>query len=305
MELQNLTKVGFRCYTKDKTNVGFADIEKINLKVGDKVIVKYKNNNIDLGLITYISKCEKEPKKTIKNIEDYPIIERLAQDKEIAEAQKNREFCKDALKKCYDLIKKHKLPMFLLDAHYTLDKSKLTFYFSAANRVDFRELVKDLAHIFRTRIELFQVGVRDEAKRLSGLGICGMEICCSRFLYDFNSVTIKMAKNQNLNLTPTKISGICGRLLCCLNYENDFYIEQLKKFPPQFCQFKINDNIGKIINFNVLTMTVSYNINDGYTKEMPLDEFMKNFGNTLIYTDILQQSEDELINEELKKLEEE
>ncbi|MBO5140749.1 MAG: hypothetical protein J6B76_08890, partial [Peptococcaceae bacterium] len=135
---------------------------------------------------------------------------------------------KEAFQVCLEKIENHQLPMKLIDVEYTFDNSKIVFFFTADGRVDFRELVKDLATVFRTRIELRQIGVRDEAKMLGGIGFCGRPLCCHTFLGDFAPVSIKMAKEQNLSLNPSKISGICGRLLCCLKYENDVYVENRK-----------------------------------------------------------------------------
>ncbi len=299
-----MKKIGFRCYYRDKTNFAVLQSNSIEIKLNDWVLIKFKGNTIDIGKIVYLPNCDSASSCKHEDVQsDMPVIIKHAEDSDIKQKESAYSFCKDALSKCYEQIKKHKLPMFLLDAHLTLDKSRLTFFFSANGRIDFRDLVKDLAQIFKTRIELFQVGVRDESKRIGGIGICGRSVCCSSFLYDFTSVTIKMAKNQNLNLTPTKISGICGRLLCCLSYENEYYIEQLKKFPPQNCMFKVNENTGKIINFNVITSTITYAINNGYTKELPLDEFLKNYGNTLIYSKHYEKHDDEHISQELKELE--
>ena len=151
-----------------------------------------------------------------------PVI-RLADGVDVRRMRQNRADEKATFELCEKRIAAHKLQMKLVDAEYTLDRSKLVFYFTADNRVDFRELVKDLASVFRTRIELRQIGVRDEAKMLGGLGVCGRPLCCSTFLGGFQPVSIKMAKEQNLSLNPTKISGICGRLLCCLKYESEMY----------------------------------------------------------------------------------
>lgn len=148
---------------------------------------------------------------------------RIATEEDLAEMKANRDKENEARDICLEKIKKHNLPMKLVDVEYTFDASKIVFYFTAEGRVDFRELVKDLAAVFRTRIELRQIGVRDEAKILGGLGSCGRELCCATFLGDFEPVSIKMAKEQNLSLNPTKISGICGRLMCCLNYEKACY----------------------------------------------------------------------------------
>lgn len=148
---------------------------------------------------------------------------RIATEKDLQDLEENRAKENWAAEICLEKIKKHGLPMHLVDVEYSFDASKIVFYFTADGRVDFRELVKDLASVFRTRIELRQIGVRDEAKFLGGLGSCGRELCCATFLGDFEPVSIRMAKEQNLSLNPSKISGICGRLMCCLNYEKVCY----------------------------------------------------------------------------------
>ncbi len=173
----------------------------------------------------------------IKDVPESEIVQplqnviRIATEEDVRTLETNIEKQKEAYEKCLQKIEKHELDMKLVDAEYTFDGTKLIFYFTSDGRVDFRELVKDLAVLFKTRIELRQIAVRDETKMLGGLGPCGNEICCKRFLGDFASVSIKMAKEQNLSLNPTKISGLCGRLICCLNYEKDFYEEMNKKLP--------------------------------------------------------------------------
>ena len=156
---------------------------------------------------------------------------RVASEEELKVVEQNRKKEKDAFVICEEKIANHKLDMKLVDVECTFDNNKLLFYFTSENRVDFRELVKDLASVFRTRIELRQIGVRDEAKMLGGLGICGRPFCCKTFLGEFQPVSIKMAKEQGLSLNPTKISGTCGRLMCCLKYEQDCYEELLKVTP--------------------------------------------------------------------------
>ena len=171
-------------------------------------------------------------------VEDDKIVQplkklvRIATDADRKTMEQNLQFEKDAFRVCEEKIQKHKLEMKLVSVEYTFDRSKILFYFSADGRVDFRELVKDLAGVFRTRIELRQIGVRDEAKMIGGLGICGRPLCCSAFLESFQPVSINMAKDQGLSLNPTKISGTCGRLMCCLKYENDAYQDLLKQTPP-------------------------------------------------------------------------
>ena len=171
-------------------------------------------------------------------VEDDKIIQplkklvRIATPVDTKTMEQNLQFEKDAFRTCEEKIQKHKLDMKLVSVEYTFDRSKILFYFSADGRVDFRELVKDLAGVFRTRIELRQIGVRDEAKMIGGLGICGRPLCCSSFLESFQPVSINMAKDQGLSLNPTKISGTCGRLMCCLKYENEAYQDLLKNTPP-------------------------------------------------------------------------
>lgn len=182
-----------------------------------------------------------------------PVI-RIATDADRKQLQENKEKEKKAFGIAEEKIKKHGLEMNLLEVEYTFDRSKVLFYFSADGRVDFRELVKDLASVFRTRIELRQIGVRDEAKMLKCFGPCGWQCCCSTFLCEFKPVSIKMAKDQNLSLNPTKISGACGRLMCCLNYEQSSYEEMWKDTPRQGSVVKLpGGSEGTVIDVNVIT----------------------------------------------------
>ena len=176
------------------------------------------------------------------------------EDEKQCEADRAKE--KEAFAICEEKIAKHGLDMKLVDVEMTFDHNKLIFYFTSDGRVDFRELVKELASVFRTRIELRQIGVRDEAKMLNGIGICGRCLCCSTFLGDFHPVSIKMAKEQNLSLNPTKISGICGRLMCCLKYEEDVYEELNKKLPKVGDVISTPDGTGEILSVNVLMQNV-------------------------------------------------
>lgn len=169
---------------------------------------------------------------------------------------------KEALEICAEKIRKHNLGMKLIDAEYTFDNSKLLFYFTANGRVDFRALLKDLASVFHTRIDLRQIGIRDEAKMLGGIGVCGRPFCCSTFLSDFVQVSIKMAKEQNLSLNSSKISGACGRLMCCLRYEYDTYAEEIKRTPPVGAKIETADGPGTIIETYPLTASVKAIIND-------------------------------------------
>ena len=190
-----------------------------------------------------------------------PII-RIATEEDTKIYKENKEKAKETFELCLEKIKEHNLTMYLIDCEYTFDRNKLIFYFTAEGRIDFRELVKDLAAIFKTRIELRQIGVRDEAKSIGGLGPCGRSLCCSSWLGDFQPVSIKMAKDQSLSLDPTKISGICGRLFCCLKYEHDVYVEAIEKVPPVGAIVKVDSNKGKVIETNPLLEQVKVEFND-------------------------------------------
>jgi len=181
------------------------------------------------------------------------MIIRTATPEDLKIVAENRAKEKDAFQICLQKIAAHKLEMKLVEVEYTFDRSKIMFYFTADGRVDFRELVKDLASVFRTRIELRQIGVRDESKLLGGLGICGRPFCCSTFLGDFQSVSIKMAKEQGLSLNPVKISGTCGRLMCCLKYEQEAYLDLLRTTPKVNAVVSTPDGKGVVIDQNLLT----------------------------------------------------
>ena len=184
-----------------------------------------------------------------------PVI-RIADKNDIEKHKENKGKEQEAFDICLKKIEEHKLQMKLIDVEYTFDNNKVIFYFTADGRVDFRDLVKDLATVFKTRIELRQIGVRDEAKMIGGLGPCGRPMCCTTFLGDFASVSIKMAKEQNLSLNPTKISGICGRLMCCLNYEQETYEEIRKRLPKVGSIVKTVLGNGEVINNNIVKESV-------------------------------------------------
>lgn len=198
----------------------------LDIKVGDGVVVETIHGK-ELGFAREASydRDEEEIGRQLK-----PVI-RIATEYDLERYRENVIKASEASEVFKDLVEKHNLEMKLVDCAYTFDNQKLLFYFTADGRVDFRELVKELAYIYKTRIELRQIGVRDGARMLGGLGPCGQELCCSRFLKDFDNVTIRMAKDQGLSLTPSKISGMCGRLMCCLRYEQDVYEERLKELP--------------------------------------------------------------------------
>ncbi|PIC98664.1 MULTISPECIES: stage 0 sporulation family protein [unclassified Sporosarcina] len=187
-------------------------------------------------------------------------IIRLADEGDRERVKENEQEANEAFDVCVEKIAEHQLDMRLVDVEYTFDRNKIVFYFTAEGRVDFRNLVKDLAAIFRTRIELRQIGVRDEAKMLGGIGPCGRMLCCSTFLGDFEPVSIKMAKDQNLSLNPSKISGLCGRLMCCLKYENDAYEEAKALMPDLGKQVVTQDGVGKVVGLNLLERVLQVNM---------------------------------------------
>lgn len=235
------------------------------VKVGDACIVE-TIRGIEFGRV--VKKEIEVDEETLKS--PLRTIIRVATPEDYETHKKNKEKEGEAFAKCKERIKAHELPMKLLDCEYTFDSTKVLFYFSAENRIDFRELVKDLASIFRIRIELRQVGVRDETKMLGGLGPCGRAYCCSTYLFDFKSVSIKNVKEQGVSLNPAKISGACGRLMCCLNNEKETY-EKLNEFMPQIGDFvTTNDGFkGTVQSINALRQKIKVlvDLKDG-DKEM-------------------------------------
>ena len=220
--------------------------KKVN--IGDKVVVETQNGN-ELGVVA-------EANHTVPD-EDLVLplkkMLRIANDKDIKRVEENKKKEAEAFTICEELVLQHELDMKLVEVEYSFDGSKIVFFFTSEGRVDFRELVKDLAAKFHTRIELRQIGVRDEAKMLGGLGICGQPYCCKRFLSDFQPVSIKMAKEQGLSLNPTKISGSCGRLMCCLKYEQDAY-EYLSSLTPRVgSTVKTEDGLATVTDVNLIT----------------------------------------------------
>lgn len=227
---------------------------ELKLKKSDKVIVETERGiqfaTIETDIFVIDDNKLTSPLKEIV---------RIATKKDIDQNRRNIEDAKLALKKCRELVKKHQLNMKVLDATYTFDRDQLMFHFLADNRIDFRSLAKELASIYRTRIELRQVGVRDKAKEIGGIGLCGRCLCCSTFLYDFDSVSINMAKNQNISLNPSKINGLCGRLLCCLNYEDECYKECRKNLPS--VGKKVQTEYGEGIVKEVDVLKQKYKVN--------------------------------------------
>ena len=223
-----------------------------DIHAGDKVIVETARG-VEFGsVVTGVKAVEDE--KILQPLK--PVI-RVATQEDIRKEAKNREKEKEAFKICLEKIRKHGLEMKLIDAEYTFDNNKVLFYFTADGRIDFRELVKDLASVFRTRIELRQIGVRDETKIRGGIGICGRPLCCHTYLTEFAPVSIKMAKEQNLSLNPTKISGVCGRLMCCLTNEEETYEELNSRLPSTGDHVTTPEKLkGEVQSVNVLRQTV-------------------------------------------------
>ena len=256
------TVVGVRFRNAGK--VYFFEPGSFDVKRGSKVIVETARG-IELGT------CVNDPYEIPDEEVVAPLkpIMRIASEKDIKQAADNHAKEKEAYKLCQQKIHEHNLEMKLIDAEYTFDNSKILFYFTADGRVDFRELVKDLAGVFRTRIELRQVGVRDETKILGGMGICGRPLCCHSYLSDFVPVSIKMAKEQNLSLNPTKISGVCGRLMCCLNNEEEVYEEQNRKLPSagDYVTTSLGER-GIVQSVNIFRETIRVLVQNGDEKEM-------------------------------------
>lgn len=254
--------IGIRFRTAGK--IYYFDPKDIELKRGDHVIVETARG-VEYGTVVM-------PPSDLKDKEfNSPLkpVMRKATEEDKEKEKKNREKEREAFKICKEKIVKHGLDMKLIDAEYTFDNNKVLFYFTADGRVDFRELVKDLASVFKTRIELRQIGVRDETKILGGIGFCGRPLCCHTYLSDFAPVSIKMAKEQNLSLNPTKISGICGRLMCCLKNEEETYEELNRKLPNPGDSVTTNDGFkGEVASVNVLRQLVKVVIDEGDEKEI-------------------------------------
>ena len=242
---------------KSNGKIYFFDKGDTALKPGEFAIVDTARG-LEFGEVAFSDKKVKESSLVLPL---RPVV-RAATNSDIEHNRENKEKESEAFKICKSKIDEHKLEMKLIDAQYSFDNSKLLFYFTSATRVDFRELVKDLASIFKTRIELRQIGIRDETKLLGGLGVCGRSLCCSSFLSDFTQVSIKMAKEQNLSLNSGKISGACGRLMCCLQYEYSTYVEERKLTPPVGSTVKTRDGVGTVTEANVLAGTVKVRLSD-------------------------------------------
>ena len=258
-----MTKViGVRFRTAGK--IYFFDPLEFEIKRGDHVIVETARG-IEFGTVMS-GVAEVDDSKVVQPLK--PVI-RIANQRDIEQEAENKRKEKEAFKICLEKIHNHELEMKLIDAEYTFDNNKILFYFTADGRIDFRELVKDLAGVFRTRIELRQIGVRDETKIVGGIGICGRPLCCHSYLADFVPVSIKMAKEQNLSLNPTKISGVCGRLMCCLKNEEETYEELNRRLPGIGDYVTTSDGLrGEVHSVNVLRQLVKVVVDVGDEKEI-------------------------------------
>ncbi len=236
---------------KENGKVYYFDPDGNSVKQGQRVIVE-TSRGLELGEVVVENRQANESEL----VAPLRKLIRLATPEDVATAEENRRKEKEAFAICQKRIAHHKLEMNLVDVEYAFDRSKILFYFTADGRIDFRELVKDLASIFRTRIELRQIGVRDEAKMLGGVGICGRPFCCATFLNEFHPVSIKMAKEQSLSLNPTKISGACGRLMCCLKYEQAAYEELLRVVPPVDAVVDTPDGRGVVTEVMLLKQLI-------------------------------------------------
>src|SRR5438874_9200878 len=259
-----VTIVGIRF--RPAGRIYYFDPQGASYSTGQYVVVE-TSRGVEAGHVVISSKklAERELSDPLK-----PVL-RLANEDELRMMLSFKSKEKEALVQCAQQVQQHNLPMKLVEAEYTFDGSRLTFYFTADERVDFRALVRDLAATFRTRIELRQIGARDQAKLQGGVGMCGKTLCCSSWISDFGVVSIKMAKEQGLPLNPSKISGVCGRLLCCLAYENDNYIQAKQQMPQLGAILHTPSGPGKVVSINVPTNSVEVMLESGVTIQVPAE----------------------------------
>src|SRR5437588_9149981 len=260
-----VTIVGIRF--RPAGRIYYFDPQGASYSTGQYVIVE-TSRGVEAGRVVIASKklAERELSDPLK-----PVL-RLANEDELRMMLSFKGKEKEALVQCAQQVQQHNLPMKLVEAEYTFDGSRLTFYFTADERVDFRALVRDLAATFRTRIELRQIGARDQAKLQGGVGMCGKTLCCSSWISDFGVISIKMAKEQGLPLNPSKISGVCGRLLCCLSYENDNYIQAKQSMPPLGSMLNTPSGPGKVVSINVPQNSVEVMLESGVTIQIPVNQ---------------------------------
>ncbi len=250
---------------RESGRIAYCQLSHLDVRSGDYVIVEV-DKKLDYGQV--VSELETVLEADADREQLRKII-RVASDSDMKKIEENRKDAREVFNVCADKIREKKLSMKLIDAEYSFDRSRLIFYFTAEGRVDFRDLVKELADRFKARIELRQIGVRDEARMLGGLGCCGRGLCCASFLQDFEPVTIKMAKEQNLPLNPNKISGVCGRLMCCLSYEYETYKELLKDLPKEGDLISTKEGKGKVVGINAIKKSVTVELEGGRQIEFP------------------------------------
>ena len=289
--MKNIIGVRFKKLGK----IYFFNPKYLKVEKGDKVIVETAQGEEYGEVLIPNRKIEDE-----KILEPLKKVIRLANNKDNKHYEQCKKTEKEAFKVCQEKIKKHKLDMNLIDVECKFDGSKILFYFTAEGRIDFRELVKDLAAIYKTRIELRQIGVRDQVKRIGGNGVCGRELCCCTFLRDFEAVSIKMAKEQNISLNPSKISGNCGRLMCCLKYEDNVYAEKLSRLPHVGAIVKTEDGEGEVDSIETLKerIKVKFQNEEGYSYKRYDAKDVK------IIKDVVQEQINEEELEHQKELEE-
>lgn len=257
----------FRVMFKGGRKDFFRNPKNILLRVGDYVVVEAERGE-DLGWIVQVmsSNLLPPPHPPRRN------IVRKATTEDLNRLQENREKEGQAFEVCKQKIREHGLPMKLVDVEYQFDGNKISFYFTAESRVDFRALVKELASIYKTRIELRQIGVRDEAKRLGGYGSCGRPLCCATFMREFEPITTQMVRDQNLSLSLSKLSGVCGRLMCCLSFEREIYREELKRFPKLGTRVVTSKGVGKVSKADIFRDLVHICYDSGEEEKLTLEE---------------------------------
>lgn len=251
---------------KKDGRLNYFDVNGYSLKKNLTVIVE-SEYGLQFGKI----ETEEHPIDDTKLNDPLKKVVRIASRKDFEQHKNNLKQAEQALVKCRELVRKFNLEMNVIDAFYTFEHDQLIFHFFSETRIDFRELARELASIYRVRIELRQIGVRDKAKEVGGLGGCGQKLCCARFLKDFDSVSISMAKTQNLALSPNKINGVCGRLLCCLKYENNVYKDIKKKIPPIGTLVELEQGMGKVIAVDILRQTYKVEVPNSGVYEQHID----------------------------------
>jgi cell fate regulator YaaT (PSP1 superfamily) len=258
-------EIGFKGNRKEY----FSNPLQFPFRIGDYAIVEADRGE-DLGVVLQVGILA-----SLKGIEDENALKKILRKpnpQDLTRYEENRALERDAFGVCKEKIEHHHLNMKLVDVEYQYDRNKLTFYFTAERRVDFRELVKDLASVYRTRIELRQIGVRDEARRLGGYGPCGRQLCCTSFLMEFDPITTQFAKEQNLPLNPTKLSGVCGRLKCCLRFEQEFYQQANRRFPNVGTKIQTPEGVGVVERIDILKEEIYLKVNGEGVVRFSMDE---------------------------------